>query len=243
MRLDAALVARGLAVDLRGAQAEVIAGNVLVDETPAVKASDSVTPDQQVRLRSARARFVSRGGDKLQAALDQFGVPVTDRVAADLGASTGGFTDCLLQAGAARVYAVDVGYNQLDWRLRSDPRVVVMERTNARDLKGLAEPVSLVVGDVSFISLARILPAVKRLLVEAGDAILLIKPQFEVERGKIEAGGRLRDPAARSAAIERVLAEAVSAGFEVAGVMESPVPGAKARNIEALVWLRPVTTR
>lgn len=237
LRLDAALVARGLAPSLERARVEVLAGNVLVDEQPAGNASDPVRDTQALRLRTLPARYVSRGGLKLEAALDAFAVAVDGRVAADLGASTGGFTDCLLQRGAARVYAIDVGYNQLAWKLRQDPRVVVMERTNARALAALPEPVSLVVGDVSFISLALILPTVRRLLAPGGEAVLLVKPQFEVAPEKLGVGGRLRDDAARAEAIDAVLSEAAAEGFTVAGQMACPIPGAKAGNVEALVWL------
>lgn len=228
---------RGLAPTIERARTEIIAGNVLVADQPARNASDWVRADQELRLRDAAPKYVSRGGLKLEAALDAFQVDPRGRSAADLGASTGGFTDCLLQRGAARVYAIDVGYNQLAWKLRQDARVVVMERTNARDLVALPEPVSLLVGDLSFISLGAILPAVRRLLAPGAEAVLLIKPQFEVAADKIGPGGRLRDDEARAAAIGAVLTAAEGEGFTVAGVIECPVPGAKAGNVEALVWL------
>lgn len=232
------MVARGLADTLERARAEVIAGNVLVDEQPRSLPSSPVNGGAAIRLRTPPAPFVSRAGAKLDAALGTFGVDPAGRACADLGASTGGFTDCLLQRGAARVYAIDVGYNQLAWKLRSDPRVVVMERTNARTLAGLPEPVSLVVGDVSFISLAQVLPTVGRLLAApAGDAVLLIKPQFEAARGALLPGGRLADDA-RDAVISGVLDDARGLGFEVVGVVPSTVPGARAKNVEALVHLR-----
>ena len=200
--------------------------------------SSPVTPDAVIRLRTAPSPFVSRAGAKLDAALGTFGVDPAVRVCADLGASTGGFTDCLLQRGAVRVYAIDVGYNQLAWKLRSDPRVTVMERTNARTLAALPEPVGLVVGDVSFISLAQVLPTVGRLLAgAAGDAVLLIKPQFEAARGALLPGGRLADDA-REGVIAGVLDDARGLGFEVLGVTASTVPGARAKNVEALVHLR-----
>lgn len=237
-RLDEALVARGLADTLERARAEVVAGNVLVDEQPRSLPSSPVPAAAAIRLRTPPAPFVSRAGAKLHAALGAFGVDPAGRACADLGASTGGFTDCLLQRGAARVYAIDVGYNQLAWKLRSDPRVVVMERTNARTLAGLPEPVSLVVGDVSFISLAQVLPTVGRLLAApAGDAVLLVKPQFEAARGALLPGGRLADDA-RDAVIAGVLDAARGLGFEVLGVATSTVPGARAKNVEALVHLR-----
>ncbi|HND29875.1 MAG TPA: TlyA family RNA methyltransferase, partial [Myxococcota bacterium] len=179
---------------------------------------------------------VSRGGLKLEAALDRFAVDPNGRVCADLGASTGGFTDCLLQRGAARVYAVDVGYGQLAWKLRQDARVVVMERTNARHLESLPEPIALLVGDLSFISLTLILPAIARLL-PSGEAVLLVKPQFEVGPRGIGKGGRVEEEY-RPLALEKVRREAEEQGFEVLGSMDSPVPGAKAGNIEALLHLR-----
>ncbi len=239
LRLDEALVEHGLAPTVERARAEILAGNVLVDEEPRNCASDRVTGQQALRLRSAPQPFVSRAGGKLDAALQDFGVDVRDRVVADLGASTGGFTDCLLQRGARRVYAIDVGYNQLAWKLRQDVRVVVMERTNARTLESLPEPVSLVVGDLSFISLSQILPTVARLLAGAGDAVLLIKPQFEAARGALGPGGNLPEGHARDLAIESVLADARAEGFTVVAVAQSTVPGARAKNVEALVHLRP----
>jgi 23S rRNA (cytidine1920-2'-O)/16S rRNA (cytidine1409-2'-O)-methyltransferase len=187
-----------------------------------------------VRLRVEPLPFVSRGGLKLAAALDAWPVSVAGRLCADLGASTGGFTDCLLQRGASRVFAVDVGYGQLAWSLRQDPRVVVLERTNARNLASLPEAPELIVGDLSFISLRLILPAVRRLLAPAGEAVLLVKPQFEVGRHAVGKGGKVKDPAA---ALDEVSAAAVATGFTVRGRMPSPIAGAKAGNQEWLVWL------
>ena len=189
-------------------------------------------------MRGEVLPYVSRGGLKLAAALDQFGVDPAGLVAADLGASTGGFTDCLLQRGAARVYAVDVGYGQLAWSLRQDARVIVMERTNVRHLEGLPEPIALIVGDLSFISLHLILPAITRLFGGPGRAVLLVKPQFEVGRDAIGKGGLVKDVGGRVRAIEGVMAAATAAGFTVEGDMESPVPGAKAGNVEWLLALR-----
>lgn len=236
-RLDLELVRRGLAETRQRAQALIAAGQVLVDEVVWDKPGRRVAEGAAVRLRGETLRYVSRGGLKLEAALDAWPVDPTGRVCADLGASTGGFTDCLLQRGAARVYAVDVGYGQLAWKLRTDARVVVMERVNARSLEALPEPVSLVVGDLSFISLDRILPAVRRLLAPGGEAVLLVKPQFEVGPAAVGRGGVVRDPAARAAAVRAVAAAAVAAGFTVRGEMESPVPGQKAGNVEHLLWL------
>lgn len=236
-RLDVALVARGIAASRQRAQALIIAGAVLVDETPAQKPSDKVRPDQAIRLREDPLRYVSRGGLKLEAAIDHFAISPAGLACADLGASTGGFTDCLLQHGAARVYAIDVGYGQLAWTLRQDPRVVVMERTNARDLQSLPEPIPLIVGDLSFISLTLILPAVRRLIAPGGAVVALVKPQFEVGREGVGRGGRVRDEA-RPLALQRVIAEAEAQGFTVLGSMDSPIAGAKAGNVEFLIHLR-----
>lgn len=236
-RLDLALVRIGLSPTREKARGEILSGNVLVNDRPVDKAGASVRPGDAIRLREAPLRYVSRGGLKLEAALDRFGVAPEGRVCADLGASTGGFTDCLLQRGAARVYAIDVGYGQLAWSLRQDPRVVVMERTNARSLDALPEPVTLLVGDLSFISLQLILPAIRRLLAPEGEAVLLVKPQFEVGRERVGRGGLVRDEAARADALAGVAEAARAQGFGVRGEMESPVPGAKAGNIEWLLWL------
>ncbi len=236
-RLDAALVRRGLAPSLTRAEAEIRAGNVLVDEVGVDKPGAKVTESATIRLRVAPSKYVSRGGLKLEAALDRLGVDPSARACVDLGASTGGFTDCLLQRGAARVYAVDVGYGQLAWSLRQDPRVVVMERVNARTLEGLPEPVSLLVADLSFISLRTVLPAVRRLVSAGGEAVLLVKPQFEVGRERLGPGGLVRDEAAREAALAEVAASATAVGFTVRGAIESPVAGAKAGNREWLLHL------
>jgi 23S rRNA (cytidine1920-2'-O)/16S rRNA (cytidine1409-2'-O)-methyltransferase len=236
-RLDVELVRRGLAESRQKAQALVMAGAVLVDEKPCDKPATRVLAEQAVRLRAEPLRYVSRGGLKLEAALDTFGIDPAGRTCVDLGASTGGFTDCLLQRGAERVYAIDVGYNQLAYKLRVDPRVVVMERTNARNLEALPEPVGLLVGDLSFISLRLILPSARRLLSPDGEAVVLVKPQFEVGPGDVGKGGLVRDPAARMRALEEVSGAARACGFGARGSMESPVPGARAGNVEWLLWL------
>ncbi len=236
-RLDAALVRRELVATLERAVEEIRAGNVLVDETVTDKPGARVSERALIRLRTPPRRYVSRGGLKLEAALDSFGVEPSGRACADLGASTGGFTDCLLQRGAARVFAIDVGYGQLAWSLRQDARVVVMDRTNARQLTTLAEPVDLVVGDLSFVSARRILPAIRRLLAGGGEAVILVKPQFEVEKSQIAAGGRVVDEAARERALAVVEDAAREAGFTVGGHVESPVPGARAGNREWLLHL------
>jgi 23S rRNA (cytidine1920-2'-O)/16S rRNA (cytidine1409-2'-O)-methyltransferase len=195
-----------------------------------------VPEDAAVQVRQGLP-YVSRGGLKLAAALDAFGVAPTGWVCADIGASTGGFTDCLLQRGAARVYAVDVGYGQLAWTLRQDPRVISLERVNVRYLPGLPEPVALATVDVSFIGLGLVLPRVAALLAPGGQVIALIKPQFEVGKRQVGKGGVVRDPVLHRAAVERVLAGAAALGLAPAGLIRSPVTG-PAGNVEFLAWLR-----
>jgi 23S rRNA (cytidine1920-2'-O)/16S rRNA (cytidine1409-2'-O)-methyltransferase len=234
-RLDEALVARGLAETRSQARALIMAGQVRIGGQRADKAGMPVPLGKAIEVVGG-GRFVSRGGEKLQAALDRFAVAPLGLVCADLGASTGGFTDCLLQAGAAKVYAVDVGYGQLHWRLRQDARVVTIERQNARYLEGLPEPVALVVADLSFIGLALILPVIARLLAPGGQAITLVKPQFEAGREAVGKGGVVRDPATHRAVLARFIADARGAGFAVAGLIPSPLRG-PAGNIEFLARL------
>ncbi len=233
IRLDKLVVDLQLADSRQQAQALIRSGVVLVADMVKDKPGAMVDPGAQVRLRGERLPYVSRGGMKLAAGLDAFGVDPGGQICADLGASTGGFTDCLLQRGAARVFAVDVGYGQLAWKLRGDDRVVVMERTNARHLSSLPEPPSLIVGDLSFISLTKILPAIRRIAAPACEAVLLIKPQFEAGRE-----GVVKDPAVRQAAIEGVRTAAEAEGAAWLGTTTSPIAGAKKGNIEELVHLR-----
>lgn len=237
VRLDVLVCDQGLADSRQRAQALIRAGQVLVDDRVVDKPGTKVPDAASVRLRGEPLPFVGRGGLKLAAGLDAFGVDPRGRVCADLGASTGGFTDCLLQAGATTVYAIDVGYNQLAWKLRSDPRVVVMERTNARHLESLPQAISLLVGDLSFISLTKVLPAIRRLTAPGGECVLLIKPQFEAGPGGVSKGGVVRDDAVRAATIASVIAAAEAAGFASGGTVPSPVPGAKKGNVEELVHL------
>ena len=241
VRVDLLLVERGLAESRTRAQALVMAGAVVVGEARVDKPGALVDPGAPIRLKedAAPSRYVSRGALKLEKALDTFPVDPRGRTCADLGASTGGFTDLLLQRGAAKVYAVDVGYGQLHARLRGDPRVVVRERENARALTAdaLGERVDLVTGDLSFISLRLVLPAVKAILRPGGDALLLVKPQFEVGRGEVGKGGVVRDDAKRRAALDAVEAAARALGFEVTGEAESPIEG-PAGNREWLLALR-----
>ncbi len=240
-RIDLLLVERGLAESRTKAQALVMAGAVVVGEARVDKPGALVDPAASIRLKedAAPQRYVSRGALKLETALEAFPVDPRGKTCADLGASTGGFTDLLLQRGAAKVYAVDVGYGQLHPRLRGDPRVIVRERENARLLTAdaLGEKVDLVTGDLSFISLRLVLPAVKAILKAGGDALLLVKPQFEVGKGEVGKGGVVRDDAKRRAALDAVEAAARDLGFEVMGEAESPIEG-PAGNREWLLGLR-----
>ena len=230
-RIDKLLVERGLASSRARAQALVMAGAVLVKEQRVEKPSETFPPDAEIRVRGAddpAARYVGRGGLKLEAALSAFALDVTDFVCLDVGASTGGFTDCLLQHGARRVVAVDVGHNQIDWRLRTDPRVEVREGVNARHLKReeFAERFDLAVMDVSFISATKVLPAVVPLLKTGARAVVLIKPQFEVGKGEVGKGGVVRDPAQHARVVEEVNASARALGLTVEGDTDSPITGA-----------------
>jgi 23S rRNA (cytidine1920-2'-O)/16S rRNA (cytidine1409-2'-O)-methyltransferase len=233
-RLDVLLVERRLAESRALARRLIRAGLVRVAGQVSDKPGARVATDAEVVLE-ARPRFVGRGGEKLEAALVRFGLDVTGAVAADVGASTGGFTDCLLQRGASRVYAIDVGYGQLAWRLRNDPRVVVMERTNARYLEDLPEPVGLVTADVSFISLGLILPAAICWLRPGGQVVALIKPQFEAGRREVGKGGVVRDPKVHRRVLERVVSMATELGLGLRGLMPSPLRG-PAGNVEFLSW-------
>ncbi|MBA2277776.1 MAG: TlyA family RNA methyltransferase [Chloroflexia bacterium] len=234
-RLDVAVVERCLADTRSRARALILAGDVLVNGQRAQHAGDAVATSDVVALRE-RPRFVSRGGEKLAHALDRFAVHVDGVITADLGASTGGFTDCLLQRGAHRVYAVDVGYGQIAARLRSNPRVVVMERTNARYLEALPEPVALIVVDVSFISLNLIFPVIARLLEGGGRCIPLIKPQFEAGRTEVGKGGVVRDPRVHRRVLTETLNGAAGHRLVTRDLTASPLRG-PAGNVEFLAHL------
>ena len=236
MRLDQLLVERELVPSRNKAQALIQLGKVLVNEVVVEKSGTQVKPDVTIRIRGDQQRFVSRGGEKLEGALAHFKIDCTDLIAADIGASTGGFTDCLLQRNVGKVYAIDVGYGQLAWKIRQNPNVVVMERCNARHLESLPDPIDLIVGDVSFISITKILPAMKRIAAPNALGVLLIKPQFEVGKtGTV--GGLVKDPKIRQAAIDRVTAEFEAAGCTIVGHVQSSIAGAKKGNIEELVCL------
>ncbi len=236
-RLDKLLVQRGLAPTRAKAQAYILAGEVSVAGQRVDKPGTAVSLDDLIELKETMP-YVGRGGYKLAGALAQFGLDVNGRICADVGACTGGFTDVLLQQGAARVYAIDVGYGQLDWRLRQDARVVVLERTNARYLDALPEPVQFVCIDVSFISLKLILPAVQRWLVAEADIVALIKPQFEAGPEYVGKGGIVRDTAVHRQVLHNIVAWAVAHGLTPLGLMRSAIAGADG-NVEFLVWLRP----
>ncbi|HSF83215.1 MAG TPA: TlyA family RNA methyltransferase [Anaerolineales bacterium] len=234
-RLDVLLVERGLAESRSQAQRLVMAGQVRVDGQVALKPASSVPSNAKLEL-ALGPRYVSRGGEKLQAALDAFEIDPGDRLCADVGASTGGFTDCLLQRGARRVYAIDVGKGILHWKLRQDRRVVVMEETNARYLSELPEKVSLVTVDASFISLKVLLPALAGWLSPAGDLIALIKPQFEAGRRVTASGkGVIRQPDIHRQVLLEVLSFAAGEGLGLRGLLRSPLLGPKG-NVEFLAW-------
>jgi 23S rRNA (cytidine1920-2'-O)/16S rRNA (cytidine1409-2'-O)-methyltransferase len=228
IRLDVALVERGLLESREKAARVILAGDVLVDGQRVDKAGAMVTPGAKLEL-VARPRFVSRGGDKLAHALATFAIEPRGRVAIDVGASTGGFTHCLLEQGAVKVYAVDVGHGQLDAKLRSDGRVVVMEKTNARNLPvdSFPESPDLATVDISFISLEKVLPSVFGVLTSQGEAVVLVKPQFEVGKGQVGKGGVVRDGSHHRAVIARVARFAVLHGWHVRGVTASPLKGPK----------------
>lgn len=236
-RLDAALIERGLADSRRRAQGLILAGAVRVDGATVTRAGASVPTGALIEVKQPEDEYVSRGAHKLRAALEAFTVPVTGRVAVDIGASTGGFTDLLLREGARRVYAIDVGYGQLAWRLREDPRVVLMERTNFRHLESLPEVIELAAVDVSFISLALILPALVPLLKEDADVIALIKPQFEAGKERVGKRGVVRDPSVHRDVLLSVLGAATAKGWVAQGLIASPILG-PAGNREFLAHLR-----
>ncbi len=235
IRLDILVHQLGLARSREQARRMIMAGEVRVDDQVADKPGVRVSPEAQVSV-DARPPYVSRGGLKLEKALDEFAISPEGRVVADVGASTGGFTDLWLQRGAARVYAIDVGYGQLAWPLRQDPRVIVMERTNARHLETLPEPIDLASVDVSFISLSLILPRMYNWLADGGQAVALIKPQFEAGAEKVGKGGVVRSRQTHLEVLQRVLTIAAEGGWRCLGLIPSPITG-PAGNIEFLAWL------
>jgi 23S rRNA (cytidine1920-2'-O)/16S rRNA (cytidine1409-2'-O)-methyltransferase len=242
-RLDRVLMVQGLAPSRESAARTILAGGVSVDGIMVDKPAKLVPLDGRIEIVQP-ALFVSRSGDKLAAALDAFQIDPRGTIGLDVGCSTGGFTDCLLQRGATRIYAIDVGYGQFDWRLRQDSRVVLLERTNIRyvDRTAVPEPIDLAVIDVSFISLTLVLPAVVHLLNSSATVVALVKPQFEVGKGQVGRGGIVRDDAQREAVTEKVIACAAHLGLQLKGVLDSPVIGRKG-NREILVgFAREITT-
>ena len=239
VRLDSELVRRGLARSREQAVELIASGHVMVNNQQAAKPATQVTKDAPIVIAETTGKeYVSRGGHKLAGALEAFAdLDVTNRICLDAGASTGGFTDVLLRAGVAHVTAVDVGYGQLAWSLRTDPRVSVQDRVNVRELTRIDPPPDLVVADLSFISLTLVLPALRECATGQADFVLMVKPQFEVGKGRVGAGGVVRDTTARSDAIRTVCEAAGKLGLGVSGITASPLPG-PAGNVEYFVWLR-----
>jgi 23S rRNA (cytidine1920-2'-O)/16S rRNA (cytidine1409-2'-O)-methyltransferase len=235
-RIDIMLLEKGLAESRAKAQAMIMAGDVLADGKIVLKAGTLVNKDADVSVAEPPP-FVSRGGLKLDYGLGYFGLDVRDAVVADIGASTGGFTDCLLKRGVRRVYAVDVGYGQLDYRLRQDPRVIVMDRVNARNTPDIREKLDMVVIDVSFISVEKIIPAVAGLLKEKGSIIVLVKPQFEAKRKEVGKGGIIRQPEIHARVLGRFVKWVTDNGYRLKGMVGSPIEGASG-NREFLTWLK-----
>lgn len=239
MRLDVALVERGLFPSREKAQRAIMAGLVLMGGQKVDKAGTGVADDAVLEVLGTD-KYVGRGGLKLEGALDHFHIPVEGRICLDIGASTGGFTDCLLQRGAARVHAIDVGHSQIDWRLRNDPRVIVKEGLNARYLTtaDIPDVIDICVADVSFISLTLILPAAFALLSPAADMVVLIKPQFELSPDKVARGGVVKEEAFRAEAVEKIRQFVESINRQWMGVTQSPIAGREG-NIEFLAHLKP----
>lgn len=237
LRIDRLLIERGIVESRERGQAMILAGNVLVNGQKVEKAGALVPEDSDIRILGEPMPYVSRGGLKLEAALREFKISVTGRTAMDVGASTGGFTDCLLQHGCRKVYAVDVGYGQLAWKLRQDPRVISIERTNIREIDPalIPEQIGIAVIDASFISLEKVIPPVLPFLARDSEIIALIKPQFEVGKGQVGKGGIVRGETARKAVVERIVEFVREQGLEVKGVMQSPITGQDG-NVEFLIF-------
>ena len=238
-RLDVLVVSRGLAPSREKAKAIIMAGNVLVDGQREDKAGSMFKDTVEITVKGHTLPYVSRGGLKLEKAMKNFGVTLKDKVCMDVGASTGGFTDCMLQNGAVKVYSIDVGYGQLDWKLRNDPRVVCMEKTNIRYVKpeDIADRLDFASVDVSFISLTKVLGPARELLNDNGEMVCLIKPQFEAGREKVGKKGVVRDKAVHEEVIHKVIDYAVEIGFHILNLEYSPIKGPEG-NIEYLVYIR-----
>jgi 23S rRNA (cytidine1920-2'-O)/16S rRNA (cytidine1409-2'-O)-methyltransferase len=241
LRIDRLLVDRGLAESREKAQAMIVAGEVLVDQQKVAKPGQQVLPDAEIRLLAQPAKYVSRGGIKLEAALESFGIDVAGKVCLDIGSSTGGFTDCLLQHGARKVYALDVGAGQLHWKIRQDPRVVIRERVNARFLSAdiVPEKIEFACCDVSFISVTLILPSLPPLLAPGAELVVLVKPQFEVGKGQVGKGGIVRDPELHRQTTGKVTRALAALRFSRIRLMESPILGAEGNREFLLHALHP----
>ena len=237
-RLDVLLVSQGLAISREKAKAIIMSGNVLVNGQREDKAGTMIDVKAEITVKGGQLKYVSRGGLKLEKAMSHFDLTLEGRVCMDVGASTGGFTDCMLQNGAVKVYSVDVGHGQLDWKLRNDPRVVCMEKTNIRYVtpEQIEEPAAFVSIDVSFISLTKVLPSVRELMTEDGEIVCLIKPQFEAGREKVGKKGVVRDPKVHEEVIEKVIDFAATVGMESRELEFSPIKGPEG-NIEYLLHL------
>ena len=235
-RIDILLVERGLSESREKAQALIMAGEVYIDDVIAAKPSTQVTEDSAIRIRE-KPPFVGRGGIKLAHALTEFNIDVASLIAADIGTSTGGFTDCLLQNGASKVHAVDVGYGQIDYKLRIDPRVVVVDRTNARYPLPIPEQIDIAAIDVSFISLEKIVPNVAAITKQGGSIICLVKPQFEAGKSMVEKGGLVKDPVVHAGVLGKFISWSISKGYRIIGLTPSPIYGSSG-NREFFVLLR-----
>lgn len=238
-RLDKVLVDKGLAPSRERAQALIMEGKVFVNNMPAAKAGTMVGEDARIELKGEDIPYVSRGGLKLEAAVKHFDISFAGKTAMDIGASTGGFTDCMLQNGAVKVYCIDVGYGQLAWKIRQDPRVVLIERTNFRYLERdkVPDEIDFAVFDVSFISLDKVVPKALEFLNRGGEIAALIKPQFEVGKGEVDKGGIVKDETKRLKAVETVRERLEALGLETVGVIQSPILGQKG-NVEYLIYLK-----
>ena len=238
-RLDKIIVEKGIVPSRERAQALIMEGKVFVNGMPSLKAGTMVDESSAIELKGEDIPYVSRGGLKLEAAIKHFHISLKDKITMDVGASTGGFTDCMLQNGAQKVYCIDVGYGQLAWKLRQDPRIVLIERTNVRYLerKKIPDEIAVATIDVSFISLTKVVPAVLQFLKEDGDIIALIKPQFEVGKGEVGKGGIVKDEAKRMEIVEYIREGLESFGLKTIGVIQSPIAGQKG-NIEFLIYMK-----
>ena len=235
-RLDKILIDRNIIGSRERARALIMEGKVFVKGAPALKAGAMVNSDADIEIKGADIPYVSRGGLKLEAAIKHFDIHLKDKIAMDVGSSTGGFTDCMLQHGAAKVYCIDVGYGQLAWKLRQDPRVILFERTNIRHLQKdkIRDIIDIATVDVSFISLIKVIPTVMEFLKKKGEIIALIKPQFEVGKGEVDKGGIIRDEKKRLKTVEYVKEKLETTGLQTIGIIQSPIAGQKG-NVEYLI--------